>query len=126
MSSAVRKPWDDHSARWKREAEKQGLTKQRWDAWRKLSTKTRKDVDPRKYASGKPVVEVRREKLEAAAISHIIATLGNRVRRSTVIRGVEIMTNEELRFAATANRDQLGKRAARKTTGQVRNPFWYR
>lgn len=126
MSSGVRKSWDDHSPRWKREAEKQGLTKQRWDAWRKLSTKTRRETDPRRYASGETVAEIRRDKLEAAAVRHMITTLGARVRRSTILKGVSEMTMEELRFAGSATKEQLGKRAARKMSGRVHNPFWYR
>jgi hypothetical protein len=125
MSSGVRKSWDEHSPRWKREKTKQGLSKERWDGWRKLAVKTRRETDPVKYARGQTVADIRRETLESAAMKHMINTLGSRVRRSTIIQGVSIMSSEELRFAGTASRDQLKKRASRKMSGTARNPFWY-
>ena len=122
--SAPRKRWDEHSERWKRDALKSGLTPARWNAWFKLSPKSRKTTDPRKYAKGESVAQQRRKAAEQAAYANIL----NRIpyaRPGTVKLGIKAMTAAQLRRAATVDRTGIVIAAARKT-GAARNPFWYR
>ncbi len=122
--SMPRKRWDDHSARWKREAERQGLSKSRWDSWFKLSAKSRKIADPRKYAAGQSVADQRRATLEKRALSNMSAKFPTG-RRSTMLLGIEEMTTAQLRWTANAGIAQLKTRARMKYASGERNPWWY-
>lgn len=122
--SVPSKRWDEHSARWKREAEKAGLTKTRWDNWFKLSAKSRKLTDPRKYAAGESVAYQRRSQLETKAMSNMQLKFPVG-RRATMRMGIEIMTSAQLRWTATATLGQLKSKARMKFPPGERNPWWY-
>jgi hypothetical protein len=122
--SAPQKRWDDHSPRWKREAVKQGLSKQKWDSWLKLSEKSKKIAAPREYAAGKSVAEQRRAKIETDVVEHMQATVGGRI--GTVRAGAAIMTSEQLRWTLKASAKQIRHRARTyKVSAGQRNPWWY-
>ena len=122
--SAPRKKWDDHSARWKREQTRKGLTKSKWDSWFKLSAKSKKVADPYKYAAGMSVAEQRVVKAKAAALSNMRKHFPQ-ARIGTVRLGIEEMTSEQLRWTANASAAQIRRRAAVKPQSGTRNPWWY-
>lgn len=123
--SAPRKRWDDHSARWKRERTREGLSKARWDAWFKLSIRSRKVADPYRYARGESVAFQRRFAAEEKALANMKHhfPLG---RESTMVLGVQSMTAAQLKWTATASGMAMRKRAKAKPMGGERNPWWYR
>lgn len=120
------KKWEDHSPRWQREAKKSGLTPQRWNGWLKLSDKTRKETDPRKYAAGKTVAAQRRERNEQLAAKKIAASGSRKARTSVVIRNVGKMTDADLQWTLKATSAQIRERASQKhIAGYATNPWWY-
>lgn len=121
--SAPRKRWDEHSERWKRDKTRQGLSKRRWDAWFKLTPKSRKVADPYKYAKGESVRTQRTSQLQEAAFKHMVTTFPQ-ARHATVRLGVQEMTNEQLRWTIKARAAQLAGKARIKYTAG-RNPWWY-
>lgn len=121
------KKWEDHSPRWQREQSRKGLDKKRWNAWLKLSEKTRKASDPRDYAAGKSISNQRRERKEREAIRKIkgISFTG---RTSVIIRNVKKMSDSDLEWTLKASDKQLRMRAgdrAVKTQYGGYNPWWY-
>lgn len=121
--SLPRKRWSEHSARWQRRAEREGLTKARWDRWLSLSPETRKTAPARAYAAGKSVARLRRETLERAALANMTAQIQDG-RVATMRLGVAHMTVDQLRWTAGASSAQIRRRAGMKI-GE-RNPWWYR
>lgn len=123
------KKWSEHSTRWQREQSRKGLDKKRWDAWLKLSEKSRKDTTPQAYSAGKSVANQRRERKEQLAVIRIkTATRGNS-RTATIVRNVSRMTEKELDWTLKASNSQIAKRAGNKTLkgeGGGNNPWWYR
>ena len=124
--SAPRKRWDEHSARWRREAQRDGLSRSRWDGYFKLNPKTRRQTDQREYAKGETVAKQRRVKAETAAIN-AMRLAHPHGRNATMKRGIELMSMRELRWTSKASLLLLVVRAAQKPTNQrLRNPWWYR
>jgi len=123
------KKWEEHSPRWQREQTRKGLDKKRWNAWLKLSDKTRKVSDPVKYASGSSITNQRRERKEQQAADKIRSVGGTNVRSSVVYRNVKRMTETDLNWTLKASHSQIVGRAGDKTVktryGDV-NPWWYR
>ncbi len=124
--SAPRKNWDSHSERWKREKEKQGLSRSKWDSWFKLSAKSRATTDPYKYARGQSVADQRRVKLEKEALAHLKRSRPHG-RVSMMQLGVSTMTTEELKWTIKATPMQLSKRAQNRSliNDAGINPWWY-
>lgn len=122
--SAPRKKWDDHSDRWKRDQAKKGLSKSKWDAWFKLSAKSRQIADPYKYAAGMSVAEQRVTKAKANALANMRKHFPQG-RVGTMTLGINEMTSEQLRWTAKATGAAIRKRAAVKPGSGVRNPWWY-
>ena len=123
--SAPRKKWDAHSERWKREQSKKGLTRAKWDAWFKLSAKSKAVADPYKYAQGVSVADQRRTSAEKAALDNML-THHRAGREATMLLGIKAMTAKELRWTAKANGAQLRAKASIKMVERERNPWWYR
>jgi hypothetical protein len=127
---ATRKAWDDHSERWKRQASREGLDPHRWNAWRKLSPKSRAKTDPRRYAAGESVQKQNLDKLQRAAVSAIMAAKGGDAREFTVRRGVQKMSSRELnkigQLAPGPLGDYITRKARQPMPPGVRNPYWYR
>lgn len=121
--STPQKKWDDHSPRWRREAEKQGLSKHKWDSWLKLSEKSKKVAQPREYAAGRSVAEQRRAKMENDVAEHMNAMVGGRI--GTARAGAAIMSSEQLRWTLKASASQIRHRASKKVPNGQRNPWWY-
>lgn len=127
---ATRKPWEAHSERWKRKAAREGLSPRRWNAWAKLSPKSRAQTDPRKYAQGQSVGQQTIEKKRAIAVAAIMSAKSGVAREFTVRRGVQAMPTAELTKLGKLSAGQLDEYITRKArqpmpTGQ-RNPYWYR
>jgi hypothetical protein len=119
------KKWEEHSPRWQREARKGGLTPQRWNGWLKLSEKTRKETDPRKYAKGQTVAAQRRERKERDAAARI-KSVSKRSRISTIQRNVSRMKEDDLDWTLKATPEQIRKKASQKhVPGYAVNPWWY-
>lgn len=121
---AIRKRWEAHSARWQREHAKRGETRTRWNAYLKLSTKTRKTVDPDAYARGISVAHVWFGDTYSAAFKKMTEDMFGRVK--TVVKGLAVMTTEELSWTAKASDVAISNRA--RNTRYVRqgiNPWWY-
>lgn len=122
--SAPRKKWDDHSARWKREQTKKGLSKSKWDAWFKLSAKSKKVADPYKYAAGMSVADQRIAKAKADALANMRKHFPQG-RIGTMRLGLDEMTSEQLRWTSKASASAIRKRASVKPQPGTRNLWWY-
>lgn len=121
---AIRKRWEDHSARWQREHTKRGETRSRWNAYLKLSTRTRKTVDPNAYAMGISVANVRFGSTYSAAFKKMTEDMFGRVK--TVVKGLSVMTAEELSWTAKAPDEAIIRRARNpRYVRQGINPWWY-
>ena len=119
------KRWEDHSPRWQRQAKREGLTPQRWNGWLKLSDKTRKETDPRKYAAGVSVAGQRVERKREAAVNAIRKAMGLRQRKSVIENNVNQMKESDLDWTNKATARQIRQRAAmKKVPGYTRNPWW--
>lgn len=122
---AVKKPWDDHSPRWKREKERQGLSKARWDSYLKLSPSSKRIADPYKYAAGESVADQRRALAVEAAYANMQSELGISKRSASINKNLAAMSSEELRRTAKASRAQLKRWAGKKVPPGSRNFWWY-
>lgn len=141
MAAQVKR-FNDHSARWQREALKRGVDPKRWDHWRTLSAKTRKATTPTDYASGQSVRAIVRKPLLDAASRRVLAIHS--------IRGATRMDHSPIRLAAVrrnldhpgagvsnAKLRRIAGMPARKLIAEVddslsrrygqgeRSPFWY-
>lgn len=121
------KRWEEHSTRWQREQSRKGLDKKRWNAWLKLSNKTRKETSPNAYAAGKSVANQRRERKEIQAAKRIKAASRYKSRQASVERNVSKMTEQELDWTIKATDRQIRVKAGdKKLKGQRGgNPWWY-
>jgi hypothetical protein len=116
--SAAWKSWGDHSDRWKKNARREGLDPNRWNRWRRLSPKTRKDTNPRNYAKGESIARQKRSKLEENVIKRMKENPF--ARDSTIRHNVEKLTNRDLHWAEKASGEALRHRAAGSSS------WWYR
>jgi hypothetical protein len=129
---ATRKPWDEHSERWKRRAIRDGLDPRRWNAWRNLSPKTRAQTDPRRYAQGESVHTQHVTKLRQSVVAGIMnAKAGDpKLREFTVRRGVQMLSTRELqkmsKMTTGVLSDYITKKARQPVPTGQRNPYWYR
>lgn len=120
------KRWEDHSPRWQREQSRNGLDKKRWNAWLKLSEKTRRTSDPVKYAAGTSVASQSRERKEATVVARLMK-MSHKARLATIKAQVQRMTSKDLDWTLKATDGQIAARASRrKIDGYIRNPWWYR
>lgn len=121
------KRFEQHSQRWQREARKEGLTPQRWNGWLRLSDKTRKETDPRKYAAGHGIAAQRVERKQQLAERAIMRAAGNRGRKSSVHRNVGKMREGDLDWTIKTGPENIRKRASLKSVpGYAFNPWMYR
>lgn len=122
------KKWEEHSPRWQREQSRKGLDKKRWNAWLKLSDKTRRTSTPDSYAAGKSIANQTRERKEQQAVQHLVAnTEGARV--SVIKRNVSRMSAKDLDWTLKATSTQIRNRAGSKGIKSQyggSNPWWYR
>lgn len=122
------KKWEDHSPRWQREQSRKGLDKKRWNAWLKLSEKTRRTSSPESYAAGKSIANQRREAKVQATIKKMIAAT-QAARLSTIKRNVNRMSDKDMDWTLKATTAAIRIRGADKSVksqyGGV-NPWWYR
>ncbi len=123
--SAPRKRFEDHSARWQRQARKDGLDARRWNAWLKLSASTRKTTDPRQYAAGVGVSQQRTERARAAVLARF-QNIFPKGRTSTMRMSIAQMNQRQLRQALTDPPSRIQSRAKRKPAPGDYNPWWYR
>lgn len=121
---AAFKPWEDHSDRWKRSQLRKGLTPKRWDAWLRLSQKSRRDTDPYKYASGDSVRDQRRQALIDAAMANYKKQIAPKETKR-IARNLRRMSNDQLRWTAKATSASLLKRVKMKPEPGRENLWWY-
>lgn len=121
------KKWEEHSPRWQREQTRKGLDKKRWNAWLKLSNKTRKVTTPDAYAAGKSVANQRLE----GKIRRVIDKMMNvqfDVRAATVRHNARNMSEKDLDWTLKASPKAIRARAGDKSIKSKyggRNPWWY-
>lgn len=121
------KKWEEHSPRWQREQTRKGLDKKRWNAWLKLSDKTRKVTTPDAYAAGKSVANQRVEGKIRRAIEKMLKIQFN-TRPATVVKGVRSMSEKDLDWTLKASERSIRGRAKDKSIKNRyggRNPWWY-
>lgn len=119
------KRFEQHSVRWQREARRDGISPKRWNAWFKLSARSRKLVGIRPYAHGETVRSVIRAAAELAAAKNFLKVEPS-ARAQTVRRGIRRMTLAELRWTTKATGDAIRKRAGVKPANGEINNWWYR
>ena len=121
------KKWEDHTPRWQREQSRKGLSQKRWNAWLKLSEKTRKTTDPRQYASGKGIADQRRERKIQQAVARIRSATPQSARTSVIQNNVRKMSDKDLEWTLKASPKSIRQRASNKhVQGYPTNPWWYR
>jgi hypothetical protein len=121
---AIRKRWEDHSLRWQREHTQRGESRSRWNAYLKLSAKTRRTVDPNAYAKGISVPRFMAAETYRSAYVKMTEDMFGRVR--TVVKGLALMTAEELSWTARASDEAISRRARNQNyIRQGVNPWWY-
>lgn len=122
------KRWEEHSDRWQREKSRKGLDKRRWNAWLKLSNKTRSVTTPDAYAAGKSVANQRVEGKIKRAIQKMLGIQFD-VRPAVVRRNVARMSEKDLDWTLKASNKTIRARAgdkAIKNRYNGSNPWWYR
>lgn len=122
------KKWEEHSPRWQREQSRKGLDKKRWNAWLKLSDKTRKVTTPNAYAAGKSVANQRLEGKIKRATEKML-TVQFEVRPAVVRRNVARMSEKDLDWTLKASAKAIRMRAGDKSVKNRyngSNPWWYR
>jgi hypothetical protein len=122
------KRWEDHSPRWQREQSRKGLDKKRWNAWLKLSDKTRKSTTPDAYAAGKSVADQRVEGKIQQVVNKML-TVQFDVRPSVIRHNVGRMSEVDLNWTLKASPKAIRQRAgdkSLKTKYRGVNPWWYR
>lgn len=141
MAAQVKR-FEDHSARWQREALKKGIDPAKWNRWRKLSPKVRKATNPAQYATGNPVRAQLRAPLLNAATNRLLAI--HRMRGATRFDGSAIqaaavrrnldhpqagMSNAKLRRLVNLSPQKLVTEVddslSRRYDAGERSPFWY-
>lgn len=123
------KRFEEHSERWQKQARKEGIDSTRWNGWLKLSEKSRKESDPRKYGAGQSIGTQRIERKRAKAEQRINAARQGveRRRQSVVHYNVGRMMEKDLDWTMQATPQQIRERASKKTVpGYDSNPWWYR
>lgn len=119
------KEWDKHSDRWKREHTKAGETRARWNRFLKLSDKTRKTLDIRKYAAGVSAPVQRRNNAVAAVVRKVSSASAGRA--TVIAHNTSLMSAKELQWTLKATQAQIRARAAdKKYIVNGRNPWWYK
>lgn len=117
------KRWEDHSPRWQREHAKAGESAKRWNGYLKLSEKSQKAAEPRRYAQGESVAEQRRSGYESAAFHTMAVEMMGR--EASVRESLENMTTAQLRWTATATAAQISARARDKRyRNENGRPIW--
>lgn len=104
------------------------MSPKRWNGWLKLSEKTRKESDPRKYAAGKSIAAQSRERKESLAAKRIKQAVPNG-RTSVINHNVQRMTDKDLDWTLKASPKDIKSRASNKTYKTNyggTNPWWYR
>jgi hypothetical protein len=124
-----RKTFEQHSERWQREARRDGITPSRWNRWIRLSDKTRRATDPRKYAQGESVAKQRLNTKREQAAAKILSVFKDSARAAAVRRGVQSMSTTQLNGVLRRDGSKLVehvRQQARKNIPGQRNPFWYK
>lgn len=136
MAAQVKK-FAEHSARWQRDARRKGIDPKRWDKWRTLSPKSRRQTNPYTYSKGQRVTEIVRSQLLDAATTKVVAVHNNQrnvqVRRLAVRRNLSHpdaqMSNNRLRRLVNMTPQKLQREIddslSRNYSSGERSPFWY-
>jgi len=121
------KTWLEHSTAWRSKAAAEGATAKRWDAYSKLSPDIQRTTSQREYAKGVSITSQHRATNVRKALEKMKQVAGPQRRMSTLIRNVNRMTLEDLRWTINASDSQIRRRAHRKSVkGYVSNPWFYR
>lgn len=130
------KTWLEHSPSWRAKASAEGATRQRWDAWFKLSPAARKATSQRDYATGLTFTEAKRKHLQRVVFLKMRKLSPLYVRDATIERRIkDSMSDEDLKWTADATLDQIRKRSKVQKhdakfpdyqDANERNVWWYR
>lgn len=131
MAAQVR-PFGEHSDRWQRNAEKQGMSPARWNAWRNLSPSSRKDTTPGAYAQGQSVRDQVRESLSSNVSAKLharaSATSVRPVDPRIIQNRVKNLSTKDLRRMDKMDKaamDRDARRRNRTATTANPSPYWY-
>lgn len=136
------KKFSDHSARWQREKTKAGVTPQKWNAWDKLTPKSKKVTNPTEYGKGESVRDQVRAPLVAAAAAAVVAAQvagGSRrdngkpldiaVAKKNLNHPKAHVSAAKLRKIAGMSRadltEMIDEANSRHYDDDTRSPFWY-
>lgn len=136
------KKFSDHSARWQREKLRDGVTPGKWNAWGKLSPKSKKITNPTAYGQGETVVDQIRKPLLDQAAQNVVGAQRVRgaqrdsgrpidlavARRNLNAKGANVSA-AKLRKIGSMSRADLAEMideslSNARETGD-RSPFWY-
>lgn len=128
------KPWETHTPQWRAKAIAEGLTKQRWNAYGKLSPATRKTTNPREYAKGETVRKQRLSRQRGEILETLLKLTKsegndrarrrmrahvNRMPDELVVKYHKVKPETHRRWASDSSK-------VVQVDGQPYNPSWYR
>jgi len=126
----------EHSPAWRAKASAEGATRQRWDAWAKLSPATRKATSQRDYATGLSFTEAKRKHLQRITFIKMRKLSPFYVKDATIKKRIkDSMSDKDLKWTADATLDQIKKKSMiqkldkdfwKVTDENERNVWWYR
>lgn len=136
------KKFSEHSQRWQREKLRDGVNPARWNAWNRLSEKSRKSTTPTAYGQGQSVREQVRAELVDKAATNVVAAQRARGAQRDNGKGIDVaiarknlghkdsgLSNPELRKIAGLSRadliDMIDESLDRSYLEGTRSPFWY-
>jgi len=118
------KRYEDHSERWKKQAQRDGITPERWNGWLRLSNKTRENTNPRSYGAGISIATQRVERKRELARKAMYRARKNVGRASYIDNNVRLMTEKELDWTISASTQQIRLKAQQKSVpGHGFNPW---
>ena len=129
------KTWMEHSPSWRSKASAEGATRQRWDAWLKLSPTARKATSQRDYATGLTFTEAKRKHLKRITFLKMRKLSPRYIKDATINKRIESMSDDDLKWTADASLSEIKKRSAIQTKDRKfpdyqdaneRNVWWYR
>jgi hypothetical protein len=136
------KKFSDHSARWQREKRNAGVTPQKWNAWDKLTPKSKKVTNPTDYGKGETVRDqVRAPLVDAAAqrVVNVMTAAGSRrdngkpldvavAKKNLNHKGAHVSAAQLRKMAKMSSRElgeMIDEANSRHYDSGDRSPFWY-
>ncbi len=130
------KTWMEHSPSWRAKASAEGATRQRWDAWSKLSPAARKATSQRDYATGLTFTESKRKHLQRVVFLKMKKLAPKYIKDASIEKRIkESFSDADLKWTADASLDEIRKRSKVQKhdkrfpdymDANERNIWWYR